>query len=248
MAPSNGFGDWDVVARSQPKLQGDALEHTATGSAVAIESRSSLASETWRRAFLVTNSILYTGMAEVYDQWSVAIDEPSRGLHRGLQSLDEFLQSWGPDGLYRSPSLRPGPRDRSEVSPGSSHDRAAASTNSSREQPASPSLKPREVCISPLHIYIHAHHLPKLTIAPNSPHPPYRSFSCGSSSRLSGVRTAVPTTTTQGTGAYSSIIWIPVRVRCPPLRCRATTTSRRHATNTLAGTIFRMIGSWISKA
>jgi hypothetical protein len=111
-APSRGWGDWDTVARSQDSVTEEGIRLMRKGMAFAMEDRNSSATEKWRPVFVVPNSLTHPDKAEVFDARSIAIDEPSRGVRLGLLPTSDLLEQWGPSALYRSPNLRPAPRDR----------------------------------------------------------------------------------------------------------------------------------------
>lgn len=111
-APSRGWGDWDTVARSQDSVTEEGIRLMRKGMAFAMEDRNSSATEKWRPVFVVPNSLTHPDKAEVFDARSIAIDEPSRGVRQGLLPTSDLLEQWGASALYRSPNLRPAPRDR----------------------------------------------------------------------------------------------------------------------------------------
>jgi hypothetical protein len=96
LAPSLGFGDWDKQAREQKvPLTLSGVQLTQKGAAWALEMRSSHYSS-WRRVFVVPNSLLYKTMTEVFDARSLAVDEPSHGVVRGLLAQSTLAERWGP--------------------------------------------------------------------------------------------------------------------------------------------------------
>jgi hypothetical protein len=111
VAPIGGFGDWDQVALEQGQMDLDSLRGIGKGLAAALEDRS--IGDNWRKIFVVFSSVIWDGRVEVYDRNSQPIDEPSRGILKGLQTQADFIPHFGVDaGDYRSPLLRRAPRSR----------------------------------------------------------------------------------------------------------------------------------------
>lgn len=104
------FVDWNELALTQGPVTCDTFVGK-NGLLVALEDDCNSTQENWRRILVRVETRF--DEVHVFDRNGYAINEPSRHVEHGRQSMEKFMQLFDAiEGGYRSPVLRRGPRNR----------------------------------------------------------------------------------------------------------------------------------------